>query len=567
LYNAGQTCRDGIERQSPVKAVRSRDPNDKVGSHGSGVQQYVTAEEPFRYAIYFENVATATAPAQEVVITDQLDVSKFDLNTFQLGPVSFGKDVVVAPPPGLSEWTTDVDLRPGKNLIVRVVATLNKTTGLATWRFISLDPATKQPTEDALAGFLPPNQNAPEGDGAVVFTVEAKPGQPTGTELRNLARVVFDTNAPINTPEWLNTIDNSPPVSHVLPLAANQSSTHFQVTWSGTDAGAGITSYTIYVSENGGAFRIWLENTTLTSAFYDATPNASVAFYSVAHDGAGNIEAAHASPDATVSLTPSGQLLNIATRLRVDTGDNVLIGGLIITGTDAKKVLIRGIGPSLANFGITNALGDTTLELYQGDTLLASNDNWKVRSDGSSQQAEIEATTIPPSNDLESAILRSLAPGAYTAVLRGKNNLTGIGVVEGYDLDQAANSKLANIATRGFVDTDDNIMIGGLIVGGHNGSGARVLVRAVGPSLTAFGVPGALADPTLELRDGNGLKVAENDDWKNPQQAEIQATTLAPTNDLESAVLTTLPAGNYTAIVRGFNNTTGVGLVEVYNVQ
>jgi hypothetical protein len=567
LYNAGQTCRDGIERQYPVKAVRSRDPNDKVGSHGSGVQQYVTAEEPFRYAIYFENVATATAPAQEVVITDQLDVSKFDLNTFQLGPVSFGKDVVVAPPPGLSEWTTDIDLRPGKNLIVRVVATLNKTTGLATWRFISLDPATKQPTEDALAGFLPPNQNAPEGDGAVVFTVEAKPGQPTGTELRNVARVAFDTNAPINTPEWLNTIDNSPPVSHVLPLAANQSSTHFQVTWSGTDAGAGITSYTIYVSENGGAFRIWLENTTLTSAFYDATPNASVAFYSVAHDGAGNIEAAHASPDATVSLTPSGQLLNIATRLRVDTGDNVLIGGLIITGTDAKKVLIRGIGPSLANFGITNALGDTTLELYQGDTLLASNDNWKVRSDGSSQQAEIEATTIPPSNDLESAILRSLAPGAYTAVLRGKNNLTGIGVVEGYDLDQAANSKLANIATRGFVDTDDNIMIGGLIVGGHNGSGARVLVRAVGPSLTAFGVPGALADPTLELRDGNGLKVAENDDWKNPQQAEIQATTLAPTNDLESAVLTTLPAGNYTAIVRGFNNTTGVGLVEVYNLQ
>jgi hypothetical protein len=566
-YSAVNTCRDGVERKYPVKAVRSRDPNDKVGSLGSGVQQYVTAEEPFRYAIYFENVATATAPAQEVVITDQLDASKFDLNTFQLGPVSFGKDVVVAPPLGLSEWTTDIDLRPGNNLIVRVVAALNKTTGLATWRFISLDPATKQPTEDALAGFLPPNQNAPEGDGAVVFTVEAKPNQPTGTEIRNQAQVIFDTNAPIDTPTWLNTIDNSPPTSQVLPLGANQGSTHFQVTWSGSDTGAGITSYTIYVSENGGPFRIWLENTTLTSAFYDATPNASVAFYSVASDGAGNIEAAPASPEATVVSTPSGQLLNIATRLRVQTGDNVLIGGFIITGTDAKKVLIRGIGPSLANFGITDALGDTTLELYQGTTLLASNDNWKVRSDGSSQQAEIEATTIPPTNDLESALVATLAPGNYTAVLRGKNNLTGIGVVESYDLDQAANSKLANIATRGFVDTDDNVMIGGLIVGGHNGSGARVLVRAIGPSLTAFGVPGALSDPTVELRDGNGSKVAENDDWKNTQQTEIQATTLAPTNDLESAVLTTLPAGNYTAIVRGFDNTTGIGLVEVYNVQ
>ena len=168
---------------------------------------------------------------------------------------------------------------------------------------------------------------------------------------------------------------------------------------------------------------------------------------------------------------------------------------------------------------------------------------------------------------MESAILRTLAPGNYTAILRGKNNLVGIGVVEAYDLDQAANSKLANIATRGFVDTNDNVMIGGLIVGGHNGSGARVLVRASGPSLTAFGVSGALADPTLELRDGNGSKIAINDNWKDGQQTAIQATTLAPTDDRESAVLITLPAGNYTAIVRGRDNTTGVALVEVYNVK
>jgi hypothetical protein len=565
-YNILNDCAPNVT-DFLISVVKSRDPNDKVGATGSGTEHFIKGALPLPYMILFENTPDATAPAHDVVITDQLDIAKLDLDTFQLGMISFGNNTVVTPPAGLSAWTTDVDLRPANNLVVRVIAALDKTTGLVTWRFFSLDPVTLQSTDDPAAGFLPPNVTAPEGDGAVTFTINAKPNQATGTQILNQARVIFDANAPIDTPTWLNTIDNSPPDSQVLPLSANQSSTHFQVSWTGSDTGAGISTYTIYVSENGGAYNVWLGNTTLTSAFFDGNPNSSYSFYSVAQDGAGNIEAAPASPDATVSLTPSGQLLNIATRLRVQTGDNVLIGGFIITGTDAKKVLIRGIGPSLANAGITNALGDTTLELYQGTTLLASNDNWKVSSDGSSQQAEIEATTIPPTNDLESAILRSLPPGSYTAVLRGKNNLTGIGVVESYDLDQAANSKLANIATRGFVDTDDNVMIGGLIVGGHNGSGARVLVRAIGPSLTAFGVPGALSDPTVELRDGNGSKVAENDDWQNTQQTEIQATTLAPTNDLESAVLTTLPAGNYTAIVRGFNNTTGIGLVEVYNVQ
>jgi hypothetical protein len=551
----------------PIYFVQAQDPNDKLGSVGFGPEQYVTGLDPLRYVIAFENKPTATAPAQDVVVTDQLDIAKFDLNTFQLGTISFGKDVVLTPPPAVSEWTTDVDLRPANNLVVRLIAALDKKTGLVTWRFISLDPNTRQPTDDPKAGFLPPNQNAPEGDGAVLFTVRAKSGQPTGTEIRNKARIIFDTNAPIDTPEWLNTLDNAPPDSQVLPLASNQDSTHFQVSWSGSDAGAGITGYDIYVSENGGTFTPWLQNTPLTSAYFDGNPHSSYSFYSVGRDGAGNVEPAPLTPDAIVKALPSGQLLNISTRLRVQSGDNVLIGGLIITGTDSKKILLRGIGPSLANFGVTNALGDTTLELYQGNTLLASNDNWKIGSDGSSQQAQIEGTTIPPSNDLESAILRTLAPGSYTAVLRGKNNLTGIGVVEGYDLDQAANSKLANIATRGFVDSDDNVMIGGLIVGGHHGSGARVLVRAIGPSLTAFGVPGALSDPMVELRDENGSNVGDNDDWKEAQQASIEATSLAPKDDRESAILTALPAGNYTAIVRGKNNTTGVGLVEVYNVE
>jgi len=267
---------------------------------------------------------------------------------------------------------------------------------------------------------------------------------------------------------------------------------------------------------------------------------------------------------------PKGQLLNISTRTEVLQGDRVLIGGFIVTGSDPKKVIVRGMGPSLS---VNGPLADPTLELHQGNATLAANDNWKINDQtGQSQEAEVRATTIPPSNDLESAIVATLSPGSYTAILTGKNGGTGVGVVEVYDLAQSANSRLANISSRGFVDTDDNVMIGGFIAGGPNGGSARVLVRALGPSLTNSGVAGALSDPTLELHDGNGATIATNDNWKTrpdggSQQAEIEATTLPPANDLESALVRSLPPGNYTAIVRGTNNSTGVGLVEIYNLQ
>ncbi len=277
------------------------------------------------------------------------------------------------------------------------------------------------------------------------------------------------------------------------------------------------------------------------------------------------------TPTATPTPTPS-TLLNISTRMRVLTGDQVLIGGFIITGTDPKTVIIRGIGPSLSGVGV--ALSDPTLELHQGSTV-TTNDNWKINDQtGQSQEAAIRATTIPPPNDLESAVIATLAPGNYTAILAGKNGGTGVGLVEVYDLAQAANSKLANISTRGFVDTGNNVMIGGLIVGGGSGGGAaKVIVRALGPSLSGAGVAGVLADPTLELHDGSGTTLATNDNWKindqtgQSQEADIRATTIPPSNDLESAIVATLSPGNYTAIVRGKNNTTGVGLVEVYNLQ
>ena len=257
-----------------------------------------------------------------------------------------------------------------------------------------------------------------------------------------------------------------------------------------------------------------------------------------------------------------GQLLNISTRLRVLTGDNVLIGGFILLGPDQKQVIVRGIGPSLANFGVPGVLADPTLELHAGDgTLLASNDNWKT-----DQQTEIETSGLQPTDDLESAIVATLpADGAgYTAIVKGTSGATGVGLVEVYDLDQAANSKFANISTRGFVDTGDNVLIGGFIIGGGS---AQVILRGIGPSLTAFGVAGALQNPTLELHDSLGTLVSADDNWKDSQQAEITATGLQPTDDRESAILATLPPGAYTAIVRGFNDTTGVGLVEVYNLN
>jgi hypothetical protein len=269
------------------------------------------------------------------------------------------------------------------------------------------------------------------------------------------------------------------------------------------------------------------------------------------------------NPTSTPTLSPrSSTLLNISTRLRVLTNDNALIGGFIVTGNESKKVIIRGIGPSLANSGIQEALANPILELHQGNLDIGSNDNWK-----DTQQAEIEASTLAPGDDLESAIVATLAPGAYTAVLRGKNDTIGVGLIEVYDLAQGADAKLANISTRGFVDTGDSAMIGGFIAGGDAKSQARVVVRGIGPSLEDFGVGNALSNPTLELHDGQGAIIQFNDDWKEGQQTEIVQLGLAPTKDAESALLATLSPGNYTAIVRGKANSTGVALVEVYNVQ
>ncbi|MEY2525413.1 MAG: hypothetical protein QOE73_184 [Verrucomicrobiota bacterium] len=273
-------------------------------------------------------------------------------------------------------------------------------------------------------------------------------------------------------------------------------------------------------------------------------------------------------PNDPNSVVRTGKQLNISTRLNVLAGDNVGIGGFIITGTDSKQVLLRALGPSLSAFGVSGVLPDPTLELHDHTgAVIGFNNNWK---DSPSQQTLIQNAGLAPSNDLEAAMVQTLSPGGYTAIVQGNGGATGIGLIEVYDVDPNSSSTLANISTRGFANTGDSVMIGGEIIGaglGANGAGsAKVLVRAIGPSLPPS-IVNALQDPMLELRDGNGALVAWNDDWKATQELEIQATGLAPPDDRESAILKVLTQGNYTAILSGENGTVGVALIETYKVQ
>jgi len=282
-----------------------------------------------------------------------------------------------------------------------------------------------------------------------------------------------------------------------------------------------------------------------------------------------------------VSPLPESQLGNISTRAFVQTGDNVMIGGFIVQGIQPKKVIIRAIGPELTRFGVPDVLADPILELYDGSgTLIASNDNWQHTIIGgiitTGQVLDIRRSGHAPGDSRESAIVAELPAGNYTAIVRGVNETMGVALVETYDLSPESNSLLGNISTRSFVQTDDNVMIGGFIVQGTEPK--RVIVRGIGPELGAppYNIPDALANPTLELHNGTGDLIASNDNWlhtiiggiiTSDQVQEIRSSGYAPGDRRESAIIAELPAGNYTAILRGVNNTTGVALVEVYDLD
>ncbi|MFZ1218328.1 MAG: M4 family metallopeptidase, partial [Chthoniobacterales bacterium] len=271
------------------------------------------------------------------------------------------------------------------------------------------------------------------------------------------------------------------------------------------------------------------------------------------------------TPGGTATPSPGtvSKAINLSTRLRVETGDNVGIGGFIISGSAPKRVIVRAIGPSLSQFGVPNPLADPVLELHgPGSFTTITNNNWR-----DSQETEIQATGLAPGNNLESAIVATLDAGAYTAVVRGNGNISGASLVEIYDLDQGVDSKLGNLSARAFVRTGDNIVIAGFILSSGGVANDRVIVRGIGPSLASFGISPVLANPRLELRDNNGTLLIANNDWREDpvQAAEIDAAGLAPTNNLESALAATLPPGLYTALLSGVNNGIGIGVVEVYD--
>lgn len=327
------------------------------------------------------------------------------------------------------------------------------------------------------------------------------------------------------------------------------------------DAGEGIggvrvdvagANYYAITSSSGGYSVPLPANGSYTATFSGNSVASVQRAFSITND-------ANAKVDYVATQVVSGptRLGNISSRAVVGTGDNALIGGFIVSGTQPKKVIVRAIGPSLS---VPGKLANPQLELYNSSgVLIGSNDNWRT-----DQQAEIQASTVPPSDDLEAAIVATLPANnsSYTAIVRGVNGATGVGVVEVYDLDPAADSQLANISSRAYVQTNDNVLIAGFILTGN--ASRKVIVRAIGPSLT---VPNALSDTTLELFDNNGTSLASNDNWRSDQEAEIVASTVAPSNDLESAIVRTLAPASYTAIVRGKNNTSGVAVVEVYSLN
>ena len=302
------------------------------------------------------------------------------------------------------------------------------------------------------------------------------------------------------------------------------------------DSGAGFNA-TISTSLGTGSYRILANSATSATAL-------------------GNYTLTLTGPEG--STVTESKLINISTRAFVDRGDGVTIGGLIIEGTSPKTVVIRALGPELANRNVEGVLTDPQLQLFKGPDLIDSNDDW----DQHSRKSEIP-TSLVPNFALEPVIVTTLEPGAYTAIVRGNAETTGVGLIEIFEADDNA-SKLVNISTRGQVGTDDNVMIGGLIISGDQPK--TVLIRGLGPSLTAFGVPGALQDPLLQIFSGPDL-IDSNDNWQSHANVANVPAELQPLETDEAAIVITLQPGAYTAIVRGAGGTTGIGLVEVFEVQ
>lgn len=426
---------DTDEGQINVSPVTSLDPNEKIGLRGAGTAHYTAVDAQTQYAIFFENKPTATAPAEIVVITDALD-TVLDLNTLALGPITFPNQVVTPPaiPLSVAPFATTVDLRPTTNLLVKINTSLNTSTRILTWTFQSLDPATNQPPADPLAGFLPPG-----AEGSVFFTVMPKPTVTTGTVIQNTATIVFDVNAPINTPTWSNTIDNTKPTSHVNPLPATQTTTSFSVSWSGSDVGAGIQGFTVYASDNGGPFTAFQTNTTATSATFTGIVSHTYAFYSIARDLVGNVESSKTTAEATTTVKQQVTGLTItnyqlvsqqaaaagksAVTYRADLlSPGTALGSVTATATTLDPVAIRLLpGQDTLTFSPIPANGQVTSK--NSFTILV---DASIPLDSSKLQWTFQSTPAPPVAN--AGPNQTVTPGStVTLDGRGSTNPSGIG--------------------------------------------------------------------------------------------------------------------------------------------
>ena len=327
-----------------------------------------------------------------------------------------------------------------------------------------------------------------------------------------------------------------------------------------------VVGYRIYYGNRSFESSVVVANETTTAQIDGLIAGATYYFIATALDSAGaesppSNEVLFTVPvdEANNSSPPTG-LREISTRADVLTAQGATIAGFIIGGSDNHTVVVRGLGPTLASAGVTGVLADPFLAVHQTDAqgndhVLASNDNWR-----DAQASAIDGAGLAPANDTEAAIIMSLPPGSYTTILTGSNGTTGVGLIEVYDLDSSG-PLLFNVSTRGFVGTDDHVLIGGFITGDEN---TRVAVRALGPSLRQFGVSGTLDDPMLTLFDGNGNVVASNDNWIDDYPSDIQSVAHAPPDFSEPAIIIDRPPGNTTAVVRGKSGGTGIALIEVY---
>ncbi|HEX4322279.1 MAG TPA: Ig-like domain-containing protein, partial [Acidobacteriaceae bacterium] len=376
---------DGAKCNGTTSSERaSLDPNDITGPAGFGAQGWFVPSPPFQYALSFNNLPTATNPATNVYVTDTFDPATLDLSTLAVSGISMNNGSYAPPnvPLATEPFTYDIDLRaatPAQNLIVRVTAALDPTTGKVNVSFLSLDPATGMESTDATIGFLPPGAG-----GTVLFTVNPKPGLTTGTAIQTSGSVVFDSNPAIDTNVWLNTVDIDPPVSHMAALPSTDPVLNFNLSWTGTDAGSGIANYSIYVSDNGGPFTLWLPNSLGTSTTYPGVAGHTYAFYSIATDNAGNIEAAKTAaettttvtllaPPVTLTATAStafpGQSVNFVATVATPTGLTIVPTGnlsFISGGATLATVPLDSAGTAMLTTALPNG-NDSITAQYAGD--------------------------------------------------------------------------------------------------------------------------------------------------------------------------------------------------------